>query len=304
MLAEQGQWLPVDLPRDGNTGSVGGMVARGLAGGLRQRHLGVRDQIIGIGLLRADGVEARAGGRVVKNVAGYDLMRLLCGSWGSLALITDVTLRVQPIRPHQAALVLDGAITALERCRAELLRSTLTPERCDWQGSVDQGLQLKVVLTSVSDAAVEEQLQRLKQLGQSHGLTSHQQPCSDPRHNGLTCSAPTWLVRVVLPRPRCRAAAEPRDLSVERMDLGRCRRCRVRRWLVERSQRSLQSERPAPQGDRARWCTNGARPAAIGCHPGLAGHASPSRDRSRETTVRSAAAALPRTTAGVNQETT
>ena len=102
-------------------------------------------------------MEARAGGRVVKNVAGYDLMRLLCGSWGSLALITDVTLRVQPIRPHQAALVLDGAITALERCRAELLRSTLTPERCDWQGSVDQGLQLKVVVTSVSDAAVEEQ---------------------------------------------------------------------------------------------------------------------------------------------------
>ena len=80
LLAEQGQWLPVDLPRDGNAGSIGGLVARGLAGGLRQRHLGVRDQIIGIGLLRADGVEARAGGRVVKNVAGYDLMRLLCGS--------------------------------------------------------------------------------------------------------------------------------------------------------------------------------------------------------------------------------
>ncbi len=213
LLAKQGQWLPVDLPRDGNAGSVGGMVARGLAGGLRQRHLGVRDQIIGIGLLRADGVEARAGGRVVKNVAGYDLMRLLCGSWGSLALITDVTLRVQPIRPHQAALVLDGAITDLERCRAELLRSTLTPERCDWQGSVDQGLQLKVVLTSVSDAAVEEQLQRLKQLGQSHGLTSHQQPCSDPRQNGLTCSAPTWLVRVVLPPAKVSQLLQSPEIS-------------------------------------------------------------------------------------------
>ena len=213
LLARQGQWLPVDLPRDGNAGSVGGLVARGLAGGLRQRHLGVRDQIIGIGLLRADGVEARAGGRVVKNVAGYDLMRLLCGSWGSLALITDITLRVQPIRPHQAALVLDGAITDLERCRAELLRSTLTPERCDWQGSVDQGLQLKVVLTSVSDAAVEEQLQRLKQLGQSHGLTSHQQPCSDPRHNGLTCSAPTWLVRVVLPPAKVSQLLQSPEIS-------------------------------------------------------------------------------------------
>ena len=47
--------------------------------------MGVRDQLIGIGLLRSDGV-AHAGGRVVKNVAGYDLMRLLCGSWGSLAV--------------------------------------------------------------------------------------------------------------------------------------------------------------------------------------------------------------------------
>ena len=213
LLAKQGQWLPVDLPRDGNAGSVGGMVARGLAGGLRQRHLGVRDQIIGIGLLRADGVKARAGGRVVKNVAGYDLMRLLCGSWGSLALITDVTLRVQPIRPHQAALVLDGAITDLERCRAELLRSTLTPERCDWQGSIDQGLQLKVVVTSVSDAAVQEQLQRLEQLGQSHGLTSHQQPCSDQRNNALTCSAPTWLVRIVLPPAKVSLLLQSPEIS-------------------------------------------------------------------------------------------
>jgi len=199
LLAEQGQWLPVDLPRDGNTGSVGGMVARGLAGGLRQRHLGVRDQIIGIGLLRADGVEARAGGRVVKNVAGYDLMRLLCGSWGSLALITDVTLRVQPIRPHHATFSLKGRLSDLERCRAELVRSTLTPERCDWQGCVEERWQLQIVVSSLSDAAVDEQLQQLEQLGQNHGLTSEQQPCSDPRNNGLTCSAATWLVRLVLP---------------------------------------------------------------------------------------------------------
>ena len=47
LLAEQGQWLPIDWPRGGAPGSIGGLVARGLAGGLRQRHLGVRDQIIG-----------------------------------------------------------------------------------------------------------------------------------------------------------------------------------------------------------------------------------------------------------------
>jgi glycolate oxidase FAD binding subunit len=95
--------------------------------------------------------------------------------------------------------VLDGALSDLESCRAEIVRSTLTPERCDWQSSVEQGLQLRIVVSSVSDAAVEEQLQRLDNIGRSHGLTSDHQPCSDPRDNGLTCSAPTWLVRVVLP---------------------------------------------------------------------------------------------------------
>jgi len=82
-----GQWLAIDWPwgseADGSgAGSVGGLVARGLAGGLCHRYLGVRDQLIGIGLMRTDGVAARAGGKVVKNVAGYDLMRLFTGSWG------------------------------------------------------------------------------------------------------------------------------------------------------------------------------------------------------------------------------
>ena len=72
-----------------------------MAGGLRQRYLGVRDQLIGIELVRADGVRARAGGKVVKNVAGYDLMRLFTGSWGALGLITSVTLRTLPLPPQR-----------------------------------------------------------------------------------------------------------------------------------------------------------------------------------------------------------
>ena len=67
LLADHGQW-PVDWPWR-RTPARWSLVARGMAGGLRQRHLGVRDQIIGIGLLRSDGVEAKAEGRVVKNVA-------------------------------------------------------------------------------------------------------------------------------------------------------------------------------------------------------------------------------------------
>ncbi|HJN34434.1 MAG TPA: FAD-binding oxidoreductase, partial [Prochlorococcus sp.] len=151
VLKEHHQWLAVNWPRgsqantDPNSaGSVGGLVARGLAGGLRQRHLGIRDQLIGIGLLRSDGIAAHAGGRVVKNVAGYDLMRLLCGSWGSLALITELTLRCQPIRQARKSLRLDGSLEALEAWRAELLRTSFTPEYCDWIKTDSDAWHLKI----------------------------------------------------------------------------------------------------------------------------------------------------------------
>ena len=117
-LAHHRQWLALDWPWGSGpggkaSGSLGGLVARGLAGGLRQRYLGVRDQLIGIGLLRADGTAARAGGKVVKNVAGYDLMRLFTGSWGSLGLITELTLRTFPHPPQRRGLLLQGDLSLL-----------------------------------------------------------------------------------------------------------------------------------------------------------------------------------------------
>ena len=199
LLAERGQWLPLDHPRGEAQGSIGGLVARGLAGGLRQLHLGVRDQIIGISLLRSDGVEARAGGRVVKNVAGYDLMKLLCGSWGSLALITEMTLRVQPIRPAHATLVLHGELSCQNDFRAELLRSTLTPERCDWQSQANGHWHLRLLLSSVSDQAVADQLRRLEAIAGSHELKAERHAGVDPLECARPCVDPTWLVRVALP---------------------------------------------------------------------------------------------------------
>ena len=199
LLAERGQWLPLDHPRGEAQGSIGGLVARGLAGGLRQLHLGVRDQIIGISLLRSDGVEARAGGRVVKNVAGYDLMKLLCGSWGSLALITELTLRVQPIRPAHATLLLHGDLSSQNSFRAELLRSTLTPERCDWQSQADGHWHLRLLLSSVSDQAVVDQLILLEAIAGIHGLKAERHAGVDPLECARPCVDPTWLVRVALP---------------------------------------------------------------------------------------------------------
>lgn len=179
-LSRQNQWLAIDAPwgsdatsaTDGQQGSIGGLVARGLAGGLRQRYLGVRDQLIGIGLLRADGTAARAGGKVVKNVAGYDLMRLFTGSWGSLGLITELTLRTFPRPPQRRGLLLQGDLSALESLRRQALAAALLPQRLDWWSPALAGGQpaLLLSLVSVSAEAIGDQLTQHCQAAERAGL--------------------------------------------------------------------------------------------------------------------------------------
>jgi glycolate oxidase FAD binding subunit len=99
VLASAGQQLAVDAPADA---TVGGVVATGTAGPRRFRYGAPRDLLIGITVVRADGVVAHSGGRVVKNVAGYDLGKLFSGSQGTLGLITEVTFRLHPLPAAQA----------------------------------------------------------------------------------------------------------------------------------------------------------------------------------------------------------
>ena len=93
-----------DSPGPADPGTVGGLIATGVAGPLRLRYGSPRDLLIGVTLVRADGIVARAGGKVVKNVAGYDIGKLLAGSYGTLGLITEATFRLHP-QPKAAAYV-------------------------------------------------------------------------------------------------------------------------------------------------------------------------------------------------------
>ena len=99
VLATAGQQLAVDAPADA---TVGGVVATGTAGPRRFRYGAPRDLLIGITVVRADGVVAHSGGKVVKNVAGYDLGKLFSGSQGTLGLITEVTFRLHPLPAAEA----------------------------------------------------------------------------------------------------------------------------------------------------------------------------------------------------------
>ena len=101
VLASAGQELALDAPADA---TVGGVVATGTAGPRRFRYGAPRDLLIGMTVVRADGVIAHSGGKVVKNVAGYDLGKLFCGSQGTLGLITEATFRLHP-RPAAVAWV-------------------------------------------------------------------------------------------------------------------------------------------------------------------------------------------------------
>lgn len=98
-LGEHQQWIPYDPPHQ-RTSTLGGLLATSAFGPLKSGSGGLRDFCIGIQFVTADGTVAKAGGNVVKNVAGYDLMKLLIGSYGSLAVITGANFKVFP-KPRQ-----------------------------------------------------------------------------------------------------------------------------------------------------------------------------------------------------------
>jgi glycolate oxidase FAD binding subunit len=109
-LAEHGQRLALDppLPR---RATIGGIVAANAFGPRRLRWGAARDLVVGMSFVRADGTPAKGGGKVVKNVAGFDVPRLLVGSLGTLALVTTVTVRLHPL-PEAEATVLVSSLSA------------------------------------------------------------------------------------------------------------------------------------------------------------------------------------------------
>ena len=120
VLAEQGQMLACDPPHFGKA-TLGGMVGAGLAGPNRPAGGNVADQILGCRLLNGRGELLRFGGRVMKNVAGFDLSRLMSGSLGCLGLLTELTLRVRPIpqieRSFRCEISLEQVPTFVRQCR-------------------------------------------------------------------------------------------------------------------------------------------------------------------------------------------
>ena len=151
VLAEHGQMLALDPPGDP---SVGACIAGNLSGPRRHRYGSPRDLVLGVTVVLADGTTASSGGKVVKNVAGYDLAKLFCGSRGTLGLIARVSLRLHPRPRVSRTLVTEvDRPEQVQQLVREVSRSTLVPSAFDllWPGRL-------ALLFEGNDAAVAAQL--------------------------------------------------------------------------------------------------------------------------------------------------
>ena len=124
-VGRHGLWLPLD-PRGGAKASIGGIIAANAAGPLRQGYGGPRDMVLGLKIAATGGKILKTGGRVVKNVAGYDLSKLLIGSFGTLGVIVEANLKLYPKPAERATFAFEiSTLDAARNLRRSILRSPM-----------------------------------------------------------------------------------------------------------------------------------------------------------------------------------
>ena len=171
-LAEAGQWLPIDPPDDGSA-TIGGVVAAAQSGPQSLGYGPLRSFVIGMRAVLGDGRQIKAGGNVVKNVAGYDLCKLFTGSYGTLALISEVTFKLRPLPTETRTVVAlgvpDAALLVGQHVAAnffpaaiEILSSSLSNEL--GLSSKDDDAALLIRFAGSARAVITETAQALKAL--------------------------------------------------------------------------------------------------------------------------------------------
>lgn len=207
LLASQGQMLAFEPPRFGAAGTIGGCVAAGMAGPRRMAAGPLADFVLGARLLGPHGKPMRFGGEVMKNVAGYDVSRLLAGSLGVLGPIVEVSIKVlpRPRREESVVLALDEA-AALRQCvdwRSQAIPVSATAWTAD-----DTGRGQLVVRLSGNESAVRQSVAQIggERLAQAEAQ-AFWDSLRDQTHEFFS-HRPLW--RVVLPPgvPALQAGAE------------------------------------------------------------------------------------------------
>ena len=168
-LAAHGQCVALD-PILGERASVGGICSANDSGALRLKYGSLRDLVIGMTLVLADGTIAKTGGKVVKNVAGYDLHKLVTGAFGTLAVITEVTFRLHSIAPYTASFTADSSeAEPLGKMLLQIVDSHLSTQSVQMRSSA-AGYSLDVALSALPEV-VESQAALLASIAHGAGLT-------------------------------------------------------------------------------------------------------------------------------------
>jgi glycolate oxidase FAD binding subunit len=200
-LAREGQFLPLDPPH-AEAATIGGIVAANSTGFWRARYGGVRDVLIGTTTALADGTLAHAGGRVVKNVAGYDLNKLLIGSLGTLGVITECTFKVLPLPVTAAALAASFRAAAEAFAAADAVsRTSARPAALVVERTARDPLRL-IVVARGDAAAVQRTLAIARDAAHANGAGTTigldpEKPLEQLRE--LPAAARGLLVRASLP---------------------------------------------------------------------------------------------------------
>ena len=167
-LGAHNQWIPLDPYRD-DAATIGGVVATNDSGPRRHRHGAPRDLIIGMTMALADGRIARSGGIVVKNVAGYDMARLMTGSLGTLALILDATFKLTPVAAaSRTVTITTPSVSVLSHILAAIASSQTMPTAVELE---TPPARLLVRFESIERAA-HQQASELAVLASKHGARS------------------------------------------------------------------------------------------------------------------------------------
>jgi len=166
-FAKAGQMLALDPPDAGAT--VGGIVATADTGPLRARYGGPRDVVVGMRVVLSDGTLAKSGGKVIKNVAGYDIAKLFTGSFGTLGAIVELSVRLHPL-PPETSTALGGSADANELLRgaAALGQSPLEHHALDIRWDAGRGM----VLARFAGAAPRPQAEAAEVLLRREGLST------------------------------------------------------------------------------------------------------------------------------------
>ena len=190
-LARHGQMVALD-PLWPERATVGGIVATNDGGALRLKYGSLRDLIIGMTVVLADGTVAKSGGKVVKNVAGYDLHKLMTGAFGTLGVVTEVTFRLHPVEKRVETWTLRAAeAEALGALMLRVLDSTVSPAAMQMRSDAD-GFALDVRF-----AGLAESVARLREMAGTLECVRAEEDVWGARER-LFADADTFLLKVTM----------------------------------------------------------------------------------------------------------